>query len=1113
MFLKHFVKICVFVFLLHSNQLLNAQNRQLFPVQKDGFWGLINEKGKVIEPFIYLSYVKSIDRSGSKIKLWDGKKITIVSATNKVVLPDSVSELVNLDQGNFAAYKNGKCYLTDSLGNRLLSQSFNYLLTTKTPGLYEFCGNGSNGVINSKGQTILKFPLIEFSSLKNGVFSVKNRGEYTLFNASGRAIVKDTFQKVDVWNLGSNLISGIYPYSGGRILDFEGNELFRYPKSMKISNLGSGFLKCEAEEKGARIYDLLKKRFLTFKFNSVDQSLLPNSIIYKIDKLYYFYFRDDTVQRAGYNRISMFDTFIQLENQAGKIGFFDRQLNEILPFEFSNVMAINDELIGLSKNSELYAVHTKSKMLPITAYKYTHFLAGSGYLKAYSKGKAMDLYDMDVDGNLSNLMAFNNVSSFYIQRKNTNNSSFSVLGNTSNSNVQRNRNIKWQYVLINGKSKLQLLSCSKKDSLCDTLIPPIYDSLILVTNSYSVILKKAEKRFYDSINRTYQTVVKKLQYLVEHENYTVFDTAFDYIALNELENANLNQFLAIKTNTKHVLINRRTLSMTEEYDYISNIEGNLRRAVPKGKWVKTNFDLWKYQGSLISKKYTIIGNWVILDSLNNNLKIKGILESDSLTDIQPMFKDNYIGQKNFTCVFVFNASGQILIPCNYQNIQTEYVNGNYYYVTSIWANKFSILNANGVKINSELYDDVLNKGELCQLSKNGQKYALNSEAVITSLPENGSIVQFKSGAGFLKIGKKTYGVSTDLTPSEDHVFSSAYPFVSDFTIAKYQNKWGVIDKAFNWKLSPKLMGNCGPVFYSSFIASDKGKTFFMGFDGQPVVAPQNNPLPQKEIAKGLFTYLNRNETIVSDRNGNEIARKKGEIKTVSFKDGIVFNTLEKGIFFNSTSQKHQLFNDTFDLNDLDQQLYHQSAINKKVIDFTEFQKFAYGIKDYFRPVLAKGNLTQGKFNCFLYQKGIMQNRYEGPTGWIVSGGNSIPVFSNQGCPYKLVNFHGGIFIDEPISGIRMVDSNSIMVGCAKSLTGVVSNYGTWIIPPVYKKVRKLPGGNYAVNHEQVSHLYDINGKKMDIQFTEYLIDSDYLVFWNFGNMGLYDAAINKKVWE
>lgn len=1096
---------------------LNAQYwRNWLPVKQGNYWGFIDEKGEVKEPCKYLEYLKEYN----VIKLWDGKNLTVYEDTGKRIFPSGVNDFISLGTGFYAAYKEGKCYLSRKDGTPVFEEKYDYLLATKTTGLFEFCAKGKNGVIDTNGKVILEFPLIAFRSLKRGIFSVHRDNKFHVFNSSGVAIAEDTFKKIEVWDKGAEFVSGVYENNGGKIIDFEGNEVFRYNRELEIRYLGNGFLLCSDKQKKIKVYDLALKKMLPVSLTQGKSSEIASTFLYKNKGLWYFYFRGDTAPREGYKEIFSEPQWFRVKNTQDLIGFFDKNLNQITPFEFDNYWEISDSLIALSKKDSSYGIFKRSSLAKQTPLIYESFSVGDNYLKAYSQGNKMEMYDMDDQGNLSNKITYQNVRRFYISDRNEENEQLVLppsptftMNVSSSSSVGVVASYKMEYARTKGKHRVSIIKCDSTGGICDTIQRRYYDSIFFRNFRYTIAEKTEEISWYDSIYRKQRSKKIKKQFLIDNENFVILDTAFDYISYQDVFTTTGNpEIMAIKMNAKYVLINKADYSFSEEYDYISSSEEGYRRRVKKGQWFESTRKSYLYEGNLRNEKYFIEGIWELVDEKGNVVEVKN-LDNTKITYIFPVFMGTCIAQFSYSKVFVFDTEGKIIIPCQYNTISTSFIGGQYFFICGKDSVRNTILDREGNLTGTEKYNQIRTLGSVAELKNEHGKFIMNRFGNVSSLDEKAVLISFNKGIGLLKFQKKIYPVNDKLQPLTAEHYREMYPFAGNYTLARTEKGWGILDTGFTWVRPPLQKEKCGPVFTNSFLMGNYGKQKFVAFDGKPIVSPEKEMIPQKEIAPGVYHYAQGNKNVFADRHGKIIDEFKEAPQTEIVDNYLMYHLNPKtirGVVLDTRTGKRHEIKELYGLGSIAQQQYDRDKLQNNIIDFYDYQKEIYQCKSYFYPVLLKLQLHPGSQNCALYKLGLVGKYDQRASAIVLPSGSQ---YINYGNNLQLCRFSGRPFTYSQIRGIRWIDSAGIMLMTHSGKMALTSEHGTWIIPPVVKTIRKMPGNNYGCEHPVYYHLYTLSGQKLEPEFTEYSVDSDIMALWKYNRFMYFQPARRNVIWK
>lgn len=293
----------------------------------------------------------------------------------------------------------------------------------------------------------------------------------------------------------------------------------------------------------------------------------------------------------------------------------------------------------------------------------------------------------------------------------------------------------------------------------------------------------------------------------------------------------------------------------------------------------------------------------------------------------------------------------------------------------------------------------------------------------------------------------------------------------------------------------------------------QGSRKFVAFDGKPVVSPDKGMIPQREIINGVYEYSQNNRTILADRYGRIIEEFVGVPKTEIIGDYLLYHLnikTIKGVVLDTRSGKKHEIDRLYDLGEVGQQAYDENKLRNNIIDFYDYQKEIYGCKKYFTPVLIKANLYAGMLNCGLYKMGLVGKEDPQANNMLGFTGSTVTIYGNR---FLLCRFSGRPFTYAPIKNVRLVDSAGMLLTTGSGKSAVMSEHGTWIIPPVVRNIRKMSGNFYGCEHPVYYHLYTFAGKKLEPEFTEYNIVQNTLVLWKYNRLMYYKPADRKILWE
>lgn len=161
----------------------------LVPVEKDGKWGFVNTKGKVVIKFIYED---ARPFSEGLAAVYNGDKWGYINKKGKWVIKPAFSSAYNFSDGFAEVFKKATAdskwdtnHLINKKGKVIAETGNNF-----SDGLNVVMKNGKYGYINTKGKVVIACKYENALSFSNGVAMVEKDGKWGLINKKGKTVIK-----------------------------------------------------------------------------------------------------------------------------------------------------------------------------------------------------------------------------------------------------------------------------------------------------------------------------------------------------------------------------------------------------------------------------------------------------------------------------------------------------------------------------------------------------------------------------------------------------------------------------------------------------------------------------------------------------------------------------------------------------------------------------------------------------------------------------------------------------------------------------------------------------------------------------------------------------------
>ncbi len=1056
---------------------------------QNGHWGLINEDGKVYEKCIYKSASQIYHGNNNlNARFWDGTNIHYyTNDLKRHTIPKGYVHWNQLSPSRFCGIINGQSYLTDKLGNKIIPDNFDYLDKTTVNGVFEFCANGKNGLIDSNGAVIIDFPLLPIFQQSIKFFYVQHNKIMTIYNYKGHKLAEDSFITANTLSTDSFCLKADYGYSGGAIFNNRGEIIFKYPAQSEVFSLRNNFVCIRYKEK-YKIIDLTNNQTIPGFFENIESSPIINTFVFTRNYYKYFYSRITPDSGVGpFIKIETGSRGAWVQDKNFLFGYLDSNLKISLPIQYDYYAYLKDPYWAITDSSQKQSIFNLNTLKNCTEFIYNEFTTGDDYIKAYTQEGEMDLFDV-LDGNLSDPIHYKNVQRRKINKRIEVDTSSARRNNQNRNSISTAKTrYYWKYVK-QGKEQLLTLLFTDSTGHIDTLIKPFGHEIIYSEFPFTVIARRDPK--YPSV---YKDNHRRL-FIADMRNYKIMSEAFDFIETKNMGDEKSTVFMAVKNNGKSVLIDKETLSESEEYEFISTIDSDCRRVVKNGKrQTVQNSPRTNYYGTIYPNTGDIYGVWGITDINGKSIPIEKT-KAERVTYIDQFHSMRAYVYEDSGHVMLISNTGKIMIPPKYYDIQNIYFQPNNYYFLAKRpsATKVYVYNPKNSGL-CENYKGVVDLKECIAAFDGNETWLLRSDGKKIKIPANCELKPYKNGLSFMKQDNGWVAVNKDLMNINTQVYKKVIYGVpeSKYFLAAQGGKWGLINERAEWAQLPSFQGVPGPVYFTSFKLNVKNNISLVLFNGKSVPKPDNYAVALEEIEPGIFLFQNKSNYILSNSTGIILVKIQADEKP-SYLNGFLlfkFNGIEK-VLNTKTGQSNFLPKGLTIKKILNNQ-YYRNPDRYWVADFSDIQKTILPELNIFKPIRLKNNQNMGaKYQYELNQKGLYLT---------VINENEFLKLLNNGTP-QYPNFNH----------LASVDSNGILLN-THAHTGLLNFNGTWAIAPFYPQLNAMGGGFYSSGIDWIYELWDMNGNKIAYTFDGYMQHAHSITMINGNEMKLYNFESKKFI--
>jgi hypothetical protein len=241
---------------------------QLFALQNNANqWGFCDAKGKIVHACTYDEYVVL---NNNEIKVEKFGKWGVVEANGKVLYEPVYKTIVKNGTAWQVEKFNAYAIYRDSIG--FAKHEFDYFKSA-APNMFIFGLNGYYGLIDTKGNVILKNAYTQIEPFQYGFSVVKINGKYGMINKAGKYILQPEYDYIEHDTLGFLRVKGkeIHDYGHVKVVVSE------VPKWGIIDSLGHTILEIKHTNilKQKEGIFQVKRGNLWGYFNMMDDQIIP----------------------------------------------------------------------------------------------------------------------------------------------------------------------------------------------------------------------------------------------------------------------------------------------------------------------------------------------------------------------------------------------------------------------------------------------------------------------------------------------------------------------------------------------------------------------------------------------------------------------------------------------------------------------------------------------------------------------------------------------------------------------------------------------------------------------------------------------------------------------
>ncbi|MDY7396019.1 WG repeat-containing protein [Aureibaculum sp. 2210JD6-5] len=437
----------------------------IFKGKNSSLYGLKDKAGKIlVKPIFYSinSYGSTKDRI--KASLSYGKE-GIIDGRGNIIIPFEYSGFYNNNRNVYTAKKDGKSYMFDYYGNKLLKKAYDEI---SIDDIYcKIKENGFYGMLNSNGEELLptKYDEIYYFPQEEWFLVTKN-GVSNIIYSNGKNVFGNKFSSVSKLDY---YFKYILAEKGGKfgIIDKNGNEITPIIFDDIEKDYNGNFFIVKQNEKWG-LYNIIFNQFLIEPTYDNIRMLSNNYYLVKTqnNKTLIDILLNKKIDFTSYDEVNNYinkNIAVVKQNELrGAVNVESGKL--VIPTKY-NYLDVNSYYIkGTLPNSRLSDLYNYDGDLIYKNVSFIKSLSNYAYSKITSEGKMGLMYKGDelIPAEFDQIEDFKNISSYVLVKKDNksgvvslNDGSFLIPLNSGTISIDEDKNI------INHKNKKYRITLNK----------------------------------------------------------------------------------------------------------------------------------------------------------------------------------------------------------------------------------------------------------------------------------------------------------------------------------------------------------------------------------------------------------------------------------------------------------------------------------------------------------------------------------------------------------------------------------------------------------------------------------------------------------------------------
>lgn len=356
-----FAKYTCFLFFSILCIFCHAQDNGLYPIKKNGKWGIIDKRGNIIIPPNY-DAISSFKHQNYAVVQNKGKS-GLVDSRGKFVFQPTFDDIRVISKDIFGIEKNGVWHIMDKFGRTILKDYDDVKLFNDH--LITFYKKGWCGLVDMRGNILVppNFHSIHLDE-KHQLFVTKKAGKLGLYSKNGQKICGAIYSDLKILNSTYFLVKSKYKWG---LIDHLGKTLL--PEHYSNYKKGTfGFLLMYKQGR-CFLYSMKEKRFIHQEpyqnFFPLNEDLI---VFQKFLKMGVIHRNGTIVIPPSFHEISIFsdDNFrVRIKNKWGIINHENELLSPII---YDYISPLNPYVSIVKKDGKFGILNYAGKLVANTIY-------------------------------------------------------------------------------------------------------------------------------------------------------------------------------------------------------------------------------------------------------------------------------------------------------------------------------------------------------------------------------------------------------------------------------------------------------------------------------------------------------------------------------------------------------------------------------------------------------------------------------------------------------------------------------------------------------------------------------------------------------------------------